>query len=245
MITWAGISSNDVGMVIEHYPRVILPNRKIEVQTIPGRNGDNIIETDSFENYTQEYSAFLDSKYIGGLEMIIPKVSDWLLGHTGYQRLEDSYFPDVYRMAYYTGGANFVSLFNEYGEGTLTFNCAPEKYYKFGDESITLTNEERLYNPSSFRAEPIITLSCSGDGILSINGRELTIDSTHLPTGTTIPWPITLTVDVKTHKAYSGTTNYNMIVAVNYEHMKLDKESVISWSGGITGVSIIPRWWTI
>ena len=115
MIIWAGTSNADVGMVIEHYPRVIIPKRSQGIQKVPGRNGDVIMDYGSFENYDQEYSAFLDAKNIGKLEQIIPKISDWLLGHEGYQRLEDRYFTDVYRIAYFANGAEFVSIFNEYG----------------------------------------------------------------------------------------------------------------------------------
>ena len=47
MILWAGTSNKDVGMVVEHYPSVILPRRKMEVQQVPGRNGDIILFQDA------------------------------------------------------------------------------------------------------------------------------------------------------------------------------------------------------
>lgn len=235
MIIWAGISNKDVGMIIEHYPSIVLPTKSQETQTVPGRNGDIIIENGSFENYEQQYSAFLDAKYIGGLEKAMPKIVDWLLGHDGYQRLEDSYFPDVYRMAYYSGGSEFVSIFNEYGEGSLSFNCAPEKYYKFGERSISLTNGQVLRNPSSFAAFPLITVRGSGSGTLSFNGNSVTITNI----GTSV------TIDTKLHKAYNGTTNRNNTISGAFENLKLGNSTTVTWGGGVTGVDIIPRWWTI
>lgn len=235
MIIWAGTSNKDVGMVIEHYPSVVLPKRKQEVQQVPGRNGDIIFSYDSFENYEQKYAAFLDSKHIGGLEQVMPKVVDWLLGNSGYQRLEDSYFPDVYRMAYLEGGNEFVSLYNEYGEGTLVFNCAPERFYKSGERSVELINGQVLRNPSSFAAFPLITVTGTGAGVLTFN--DLSVNITNIGTS--------VTIDVKAHKAYNGTTNRNNTISGRFENLKLPKETTISWSGGITGVTIIPRWWTI
>lgn len=222
MIIWAGTSSKDVGMVVEHYPSITIPQKKIEVQKVPGRNDDIVISTGAFENYTQTYDAFLDAKYIGGLEGAMPKIVDWLLGHDGYQRLEDTYFPGVYRMAYYTGGAEFVSMFNEYGEGKLTFNCAPEKYLKSGEWPIEMTKWKKLFNPTNFPAMPIIEITGNGnDGILNFNGNEFTIKTV----------PAVITIDVKQHKSYRGSISYSSLIVGEYESLKLEKETLVGWYG--------------
>lgn len=237
MIIWAGTSNKDVGMIIEHYPRVIIPQRSQEVQRVPGRNGAILLTSGAFENYEQQYQAFLDAKYMGGLEAVMPKLVDWLLGHEGYHRLEDSYFPDVYRMAYYSGGSEFVSIFNEYGEGTLTFNCAPEKYYKSGEREITLEKNQVLRNPTTFAAFPVLYISGNGssNGTLTFNDKSVTISAV----------PASVTIDVKAHRIYDNTTNYSNKFTGSYEDLKLEKETEISWSGGIQTVKIVPRWWTI
>lgn len=236
MIIWAGTSNKDVGMVVEHYPSIVIPQRNQDVQTVPGRNGAIVLPNGSFSNYEQSYQVFLDSKHIGKLEQVMPKVVDWLLGHEGYHRLEDSYFPDVYRMAYYSGGTEFVSFFNEYGEGTLTFNCAPEKYYKSGEKDIVLTTNQVLRNPSVFEAMPLVKITGNGsNGTLTFGSNSLTIAAV----------PSSITLDIKLHKAYNGSTNYNSKIGGRYENMTLKKETSITWSGGITSVTIVPRWWTI
>lgn len=237
MIVWAGTSNKDVGMIIEHYPHVIIPQRTQEIQQIPGRNGSLVIPTGAFENYEQQYQAFLDAKYLGGLEQVMPKLVDWLLGHEGYHRLEDTYFPDIYRMAYYSGGSEFVSIFNEYGSGTLSFNCAPEKYYKSGEREIVLEKNQVLRNPSAFAALPIIYITGNGssNGTLTFNDKSVSISAV----------PTSATIDIKTHRFYNDTTNYSNKLTGSYEDLKLGKETEITWSGGIQSVRIIPRWWTI
>ena len=241
MIIWAGTSSKDVGMVVEHYPSVTIPEKKIEIQKVPGRNDDIIISTGAFENYTQTYDAFLDVKYIGGLEGAMPKIVDWLLGHDGYQRLEDTYFPGVYRMAHYTGGAEFVSMFNEYGEGKLTFNCAPEKYLKSGEWPIEMTKGKKLINPTAFSADPIIEIvGNNGAGTILFNGKQFAINSV----------PTSMTIDVKQHKVYGvdstgASVNMSNRLTGKYEDFKLGKETTITWTGGVSRIVVIPRWWTI
>ena len=235
MILWAGTSNKDVGMIVEHYPGIILPRRKQEVQQVPGRSEDIILYQDAYENYEQKYQVFLDTKLKGGMQRVIPMVSDWLLGHSGYQRLEDSYFPDVYRMAYYTGGVEFVSFFNEYGEGTLTFNCAPTKYYKMGERPITVSNGQVISNPTLFPAKPLVTLTGSGAARLNFGSNYLDISDV----GTSV------TIDIQEHKAYNGGTNRNSTITGLFENMTLKGKITISWTGGITGVTLIPRWWTL
>lgn len=241
MIIWAGTSNKDVGMVVEHYPSVILPKKKQEIQKVPGRNGDIVLSDGSFENYEQTYRVFLDSKHIGGLEQVMPKLTNWLLGHDGYQRLEDSYFPNVYRMAYYSGGSEFISIFNEYGEGNLTFNCAPEKYLKSGEQGVSLTSGQVLRNPTSFAAFPLITIYGNGAlvGNFAFNGVGFTIN--HVPE--------ILVIDTKQHTAYAqtagGPVNYSPNITGRYENLKLGAITTVTWDTGILGASLIPRWWTI
>ena len=235
MIIWAGTSNKDVGMVVEHYPSIILPKRKQEIQQVPGRNGDIILYQDAYENYEQSYQVFIDSSLKNGMTRVIPMISDWLLGHQGYQRLEDSYFPDVYRMAYYTGGVEFVSFFNQYGEGTLTFNCAPEKYYKMGERPITVSNGQIISNPTLFPAKPLITLTGSGAATLYFGNNSLSISSIDG----------SLTIDIRDHKAYKGGTNKNSTITGLYENMLLKGKTNVHWSGNITKMTMTPRWWTI
>lgn len=272
MIVWAGTSSTDVGMVIEHYPKVIIPKRKIEVENVPGRNGDVVIETDSFENYDQQYSCFLDSKYIGGLEAVIPKVSDWLLGHSGYHRLEDSYFPDIYRMARFDGGGDFSSVFNEYGEGTLTFNCMPQKYLKNGEIEINCAAvngvPKHMYNPTAFKAWPLVrfrvtktvgqsTMSAASpavirfvtDGRTNDNNSRITI----CPTASELSGftAANFILDTYEHSIYrindNSTTKINasMWFSGKYEELYFGKDSYFTYNGFISNVTVIPRWWTI
>ena len=240
MIIWAGTSNKDVGMVVEHYPSIVFPERDQEIQHVPGRNGDIVLSTGSFQNYEQSYSVFFDSKRYGGLEQVMPKVTGWLLGHEGYQKLEDSYFPDFYRMAYYSGGSEFLSIFNEYGKGTLTFVCAPEKFYKSGSRPMNLSKGIKLKNPSSFKAKPLLYITATSGGKIYFNDAEIEI--TELTTE--------MYIDVKKHYAYkildSGNyMNLNGRIVGKFEDLELGKETTITWNGGITSIKITPYWWSI
>ena len=157
MIEWAGTRASDLHLITEHIPKRKIPRRKIEVASVPGRSGDIILSQDAFSDYEQQYSVFVDSKKYGSLDTIMPAITEWLLGNPGYQRLEDSFEPQFYRLAYVSGGEEFVNIFNEYGEGTLTFICDPRRFYKDGEMPISIASSGKsLYGPSNFKSKPII-----------------------------------------------------------------------------------------
>lgn len=241
MIEFAGIRSDERNLIVEHYPQRSFPKRKYIVQTIPG-GGDIVIPEaeDAFSDYDQSYSVFFDSKG-PGLSQASRHIAEWLLGNPGYQRLEDSYDPDFYRMAYYSGGESFLNYFNEYGRGNLTFTCAPKRYYKSGENIVDLTNGQKIFSPSTFKAQPIVFLEGNGNCILTVadksgNTKDFTIKSVNG----------TATILSREHMALDSNGNsVNLNVQSDYENLYLDSESTITWSGAVVNVKIMPRWWTI
>lgn len=242
MIEFAGIRSDERYLIVEHYPQRFFPKRKYLVQTVPGRSGDIVTpeSDDAFSNYSQPYSVFLDSK-APGLSQASRGLAEWLLGNPGYQRLEDSYDPDFYRMAYYTGGEQFLNWFNEYGQGTLTFNCAPKRFYKSGEEEMIAIKNAKIYSPSPFKSHPIYKITGSGNATITVtdknsNSKTFTINNI---SGTA-------TIDSERHTAVgSSNQNWNSKVQSPYENLYLDSESSVTWNSAVTSLIIIPRWWTV
>ena len=242
MIEFAGIRSDERFLVVEHYPSRTFPKRKYTIQSVPGRSGDIVIEEseDAFSNYNQQYGVFIDAK-APGLPQVARGLAEWLLGSPGYQRLEDSYDPDFYRMAIYAGGEEFLNYFNEYGRGTLTFNCAPKRFYKIGEREISVSSGDKIYSPSSFRNHPIVMITGNGNCTLTIHDKN----------GSTKNFTIknvsgTVRIYSEEHKALnSSDVSVNANVQSDYENLYMDSESSITWNSAVTSVSIIPRWWTI
>ena len=242
MIEFAGIRSDECYVIVEHYPQRYFPKRKYNAQAIPGGEKDFLMYEgeDAFSNYSQPYSVFFDSKG-PGLSQASRRIAEWLLGHPGYQRLEDSYDPDFYRLAYYSGGEQFLNFFNDYGQGTLTFTCAPTRFYKSGEVPITLTKGQKLFSPSLFRAQPIVRFAGSGTCTLTLTDSK----------GTDRTFTVNnvggvVTVYSREHKTVNNSgANKNFDVASDYENLYLDTESTITWNNNITSVVLTPRWWTI
>lgn len=250
MIEFAGIRSDEKYVVVEHYPKRKIPKRKYTVQSIPGRSGDLYIyeAEDAFENYDDTYTVFLDAK-APGLQEVSRGLAEWLLSPVGYQRLEDSYDPDTYRMAVYTGGEEFINVFNEYGRGSLKFNCAPKRFYKSGEASIQVASNVPIYSPSQFKSHPIVRITCPSE----TNLYSVQLNVTDLKTGSYTQFTMTAggTVVIDTERKTAtrlnvSASNYNSNVTSAYEALYLPNQFKITWSSAnVSAVSIIPRWWTL
>lgn len=237
MIVWAGVPSDHVGVVVEHYPDQPGPARQYETISVPGRNGDLIIDRGSYSNYTQSYDIYFSaehSRLYRGAPMGARAVRAWLLGPVGYQVLEDSYDPDFYRTAYYVGPPDVENIMNRFGRLTISFNCKPQRWRKDGRRSVTLTAPGTLYN-DLFPAKPLIRVNGTAAGTLTVGAYTVAINE--------LADYIMLDSDLQ--DAYRGTQNENAAIATDAFPVLEHGDNAISWTGGITSVEITPKWWTI
>lgn len=112
----------------------------------------------------------------------------------------------------------------------------PQRFLKSGDIPVIVRATSKLRNPTGFKSLPIIKVNGSGKGNLRIGDYVITISNISSY----------LTIDSELQDAYKGTTNCNSLVTLSNGFPKLIKgENEISFSGGITSVEVIPKWWTL
>ena len=233
MITWAGKNSKELNLTIERYPAPSRPTKKYSVISVPGRNGDLHIDTGAYSNYIQPYEIGIKGPK-KELAEAVKNVAEWLYGPAGYQRLEDNYDPDTFRLAYYAGPLDVENMLNTFGRATVEFNCKPQRFLKSGESAVNVLSGDAIYNPTAFTALPIINIYGSGAGRLQIG--EYVVEIFSLDEG--------LTLDSDLQNAYYGLTNLNSAIsAPEFPKLKAGSNDV-SFTGTWT-VEIIPRWWTI
>lgn len=231
-LIFGGENSQDYGITVEMYPNANAPERVIEKTTIPGRSGDLVHDTGAFGNITKEYTLHYFDTDIIGLSQYVRR---WLLGKQGYQRLEDSFEPDFYRMAVFAGPLDVEVLLNRAGRCTVEFDCQPQRWRKDGELPIVLTaSGGTLYN-ELMPARPTITVYGDGAATLTVGGTEVQI--------TDIDEYVTL--DCERENAYKGTVNKNGTIYAPEFPVLQPGSTAITWTGGVTKVEIIPRWWTL
>ncbi len=155
-----GISSEDFGLVIQTPPTYVYPERDLQVTHVPGRNGDIVVDNNCYRNVERAYTigkAFVKgSSYYSNFQ----KILEWLNSANGsYVRLEDSYDDEVYRLASFQMGGNFINYFDQAGASEVKFYCKPQRYLKVGEHEIEyFGNIATIENPYKYQSLPDITI---------------------------------------------------------------------------------------
>lgn len=159
-VKFGDISTKDLDLIVQAPPTYNFPEKDVEIQHIPGRNGDIVIDKNCYKNVSRTYS--IASIFRSGTDFIAnsERIIEWLTSKSGYQRLEDSYDPDVYRMATFKDNGSLVNYWDQVTALNVTFECKPQRYLKSGERAIEFDgNEAEVYNPTLMPALPKITIS--------------------------------------------------------------------------------------
>lgn len=234
LIVYGGEASTDYGIVVGEAPSFDKPTRRATVFPIQGRNGSIIFQDGSFEDVTRNYQVWLSEDAKMNLAESINAMSSWLYSKTGYQRLEDSFEPDVFRLAYYNGGQDVSNEMMQYGETTLTFTCRPERFLKNAELEQVVTNGDKIYNPTRFASKPLIHIEGSGTVTLSISGVSISATITDY-----------INIDCDRMDAYRlPSENKNSSITGTFPTIK-SGTNTIGISGTVSKATITPRYFTI
>ena len=129
-LKFGDISTQDLDLIIQYIPSYDFPEQDTETFHIPGKNGDLVINSGSFKNTTRSYS--IASIFKPGTDFIAnsEKLINWLTAHPGYHRLEDTYDPNVYRLAIFRSKGTLPNYYNKATVLNVTFECMPQRYLK-------------------------------------------------------------------------------------------------------------------
>ena len=203
-----------------------------EAQTIPGRNGDLIWETGSYENRSGSASCFCLQKDV---EKAISSAGRFLMGKKGYRRLETSDDPDHYWMARVENSPRIEQRLRMLSPFEIGFDCKPQRFVKSGENAISFQQNGSIFNQYGQIALPFITLYGNGAGRLTIG--DCVVDVKALDG--------ILYLDSDTQNAYNNSGNQNLNINAPVFPVLSDGEIPIAFSSGIERVEIIPRWWEL
>lgn len=196
---------------------------------VPGRDGEIIYYDGSYKNVRGRASCYFLGYHAA---FNLTDINAWLLSETGYRRLQTLYEPHFYRLARIKHGARLDPRLNLLNAFDIEFDCKPYKYYTDGEEPVTFSASGELVGPTPFKSLPLIVVHGSGSGTITINGDTLTLTDSN-----------EISLDCEAQDAYRGTSNLNSTVGGTYP--KFCKNNTIAFSGGVTSLTIVPRWRTI
>lgn len=230
-IVFNGKKLKDYGVFISGEAVFNAPKRSTTSVTVPGRNGALTLDNGRFENITLKYPAFI----VRSFKDRVSELRNFVLTQSGYQRLEDTYHPDEYRLARWS--TDFSVKPDEEllaGEFDLTFDCYPQRFLKSGENAIEITSATTIINEQMTTALPLIR--AYGTGTFTINGVTVQITSASSYTD----------IDCDLQECFKDTlaTNCNGNVVLTTFPELTPGENTISMSG-ITKLEITPRWWRL
>ena len=138
-LSFAGKSSKDFLLYLSGPGVYDSPAADVESTSVPGRNGDILTENAKagrrrYQNVDIKYKAF----FFNGLPAKTAAVKAWLLSPVGYQKLQDTYDPDFFRMAVCKDALAFDVTAQKAAEMELAFNCKPQRWSVDGQRTIRL-----------------------------------------------------------------------------------------------------------
>lgn len=231
--TLDGKSSKDFGVYISGLNTFGAAERDQTKVEVVGRNGDLTIDNGRYRNVSVVYPAFI----YDGFKQNVAAFRNFLLSKKAYTRLEDTYHPDEFRLAKFSGAFNADVVANLVaGEFDLTFDCYPQRFLKRGEKEYEFTASGAIRNDTDQVALPLVRVY--GDGKVTINGISITISGSDTYTD----------IDCDLQEAYKDTlaTSKNNTITLNDgKFFELESgDNVISFTG-VTKVVIKPRWWIL
>lgn len=171
-----GISSLDMGLVVEKVPGRRMAEKDLESYRVAGRSEDLHIWKQSWKPYPVKYKCWFRGN---PPEKQLHEIAEWLHGAPVRSRLEDSYDSTVYHWATYKGGADVDMLMREIGTFTVEFEVGAQAFLKSAEQVLTFAQSGGfLNNPTPFATKPLIRVVTDGirvGGTIYIGAEHLTI----------------------------------------------------------------------
>ena len=215
-------------------PQIVRPARKMKVTPIAGSNREVVEMEDAWESYDQPYTLFVGDGTENSIQPILDEVARKLY-KTGLQVLSDDYDTDHFRLAYYQGPYDVENRYTRAGKFDVIFRCMPQRYLVSGNIPVSVASGDVLTNPTDKNAKPLIHIEGSGNGTLTVAGTVMEF------TGM-VDY---LNVDCDKMDVYrQPSENKNNLMTGNFPVLP-SGDNTITFTGGITSVTITPRYWII
>ena len=226
------MSSRDLGLILSGEDTWVTPVPEFEHIAVPGRSGDLLLSNCRFTNVDVTYHCGIPRFFAQTYSVLM----NFLLSDPGYHRLEDSYHPEVYRLAVMESEVSpRMGALNHSGTFDLTFSCKPQQYLKSGERTTVFVSNGSLYNPTRFDAAPFLRVY--GTGQIGVGEETVMITSN----------PDYIDLDCETEDAFCGATNMNGAITLSsgdFPSLKPGSNGIVL-GNGITRLEITPRWWRL
>lgn len=219
-----GIDSRMMGVIVTAMPPTIRAAQRVESVTVPGRDG-SLHETDgSYDNYTKTMECAIKNREK------LDDIAAWL---TGSGEIIFSSEPDkVYRVTI-SNTISIAQMMRTFQKFQVSFDTYPFKYSvnKF-DEALELIKPAVILGKGTVYSQPVITMYGTGAITLTINDTEYPLSD--------VDGYVTINSEIE--ECYKDVINMNSIFSADEFPRLQPGENIISWTGDVEKIEIIPNW---
>ena len=224
---WNGTRCTAFGIYVTEQPPITIPKERSKQTTIPGRPGTltTLEGNDVYDELTLTATCVLRDP------ARIPEIAAWLKGAGAVS------FANRPGGFYYARIANQIPFEkilrgNPHCSFAVNFRCSPPFWYVSNPDEVTITTSSAVVvNPGSVYSEPIIHVYGSGDFTLIVNDTFIELEG--IENG--------IVLNSVIQEAYQGETLLNEKMEGDFPVLK-PGNNLISWSGDVSRLVIVPNW---
>lgn len=235
MTSWfsfAGVVSASLGVIVQELPPLTLSEERVEFKPVLGKSGSyTMLDGDNvYEDIVQPVKCCLtDAAY---QEQVIA----WLRGRGG---LILGNMPNRYYDARCINQLELKQVLrnNPHRSFSAVFRCKPYRYHYPAIAPYALANGGTITNPGTIDAEPMIVITGSGNIALTLGDKVIEISGL---TGS-------ITIDTAYGIVYRTGSNplqglFGSVSSEDWPFTLPPGDTVVGWTGTVTGVTLEPNW---
>ena len=222
---WKNTDSRTMGLWLSQYPDRVRASERINSVSIPGRAGELVLTEGSNVYEPVRLVTRVQTVPTNDFDML----HDWLSGEGlvvfGSQ-------PNRAWKARIQSEVAFGRISNSLLEASIQFDCEPFKRQFPAETDITMTASGSVVNIGNVEAYPVITITGSGDIVLTVNDKAFSIED--LSSKAVLDCDARMAVDNSGNNILESTDGDFPVLTVG--------TNTVSWTGTVTSVVITPRW---
>lgn len=225
---WKGVSSQEMGVVVESLPPISRPAMRVDTTEIDGRDGDEVTEL-GYESYDKEVVFGIKDTS----EAYINDLMAWL---SGEGQLATSAEPTkVYECRIYREVD--LKRLCRFRKGKVKFHTQPYKYAAAEPDIVWSSEEKKIVVVNAGNVNALPALHVSGSGTINIS-----LDGSHV-LKLELGEDDEIIVDSKKQEAYNDLSLRNRAMIGSFISLPPGTHE-ITWDGDITALKVKPgsRW---
>lgn len=171
--TYKGINAKEMHLHILNELEFESTTRDIELVTVPGRDGDLIVDHGRYESVIRKFPCRLMIPDKANLEDAMSKIHQWLIVDTGSHDLLLDHEPDFIYRAMVDNTVTTNRILSHLGKAVISFRLHPIKFLRSALIERQITSGTNITNPYGIEAKPVLRIIGNGNITINIGDRAL------------------------------------------------------------------------